>query len=261
MKQLILALGLCLLFTPATLAKEGHHPKQQNFQTPNFAVDISKENTYPNPDQSAPELQPSPLTKGLLKTSKVKIENPMLIKYLNESTIHPSKFSIGYHAHIYLGKWALSYKSSKVSINWEYKKINDSSLDARGSEGQQEFKYTQESNVKVTGGLTAKVPNQEGVKGLMMTNAAKKTDLPLAFSTVVGKGTKIDRLYHVQPKKMAHLYGYVPAVNEKGTIFYGEVFLVLKGGKKWIEVKNVEQQGIGAWIPIQDHVSLRYVSN
>ena len=38
----------------------------------------------------------------------------------------------------------------------------------------------------------------------------------------------------------------------------GEVFIKLKGSNKKIVVKNVTKQGIGGWIPIQDHVSFSF---
>jgi hypothetical protein len=36
------------------------------------------------------------------------------------------------------------------------------------------------------------------------------------------------------------------------------VYLVIKGTKRTIVVKNVTSQGIGAWIPVQDHLSFTY---
>lgn len=53
---------------------------------------------------------------------------------------------------------------------------------------------------------------------------------------------------------LGYLNGFAPAVNEKGNVTYGEVYLMLKGSKKSIVIKNVTSQGISAWIPIQDHV-------
>ncbi|GGE45335.1 hypothetical protein GCM10011391_25210 [Pullulanibacillus camelliae] len=233
--------------------------KEAGIKKPDSVTDIAQHNTYPNPNQDEPELQPSALTEELLNTSKIKIENPTLIHRLNESNIHTSKLSIGYHARIFLGKWPLNYESSKTTVNWEYKRVNENLSDNRGGLKEQTLSYNQQRQVKVNGGLTAQVPAQDEVKKLMLNRAADKTHLPIAFETYVGAGTKIDRPYHVAPKKVGHLNGYVPAVNEKGKITYGEVYLVLHGGKKSIEVKNVTQQGIGAWIPVQDHISLRYL--
>ncbi|MFC7393930.1 YfkD family protein [Scopulibacillus cellulosilyticus] len=261
MKKVILAVFLGLLISVPAYAKEQPkvpENKMNAVQVPKSVVDISKQNTYPNPSHDVPQLQPSQLTKTLLKTAKLKIENPTLVKVLNESNIHPSKLSIGYHARIFLGKWPLSYESNKTTVNWEYKKINDEKIDNLGGNETKKFNYNQDKEMKVNGGLTARVPNQKEVKKMVLMKAAEKTNLPISFSTIVGKGTKIDRVYHVEPKIVGHIYGYVPAVNEKGKITYGEVYLVLDGGKKYLEVKNIVQQGIGAWIPVQDHLSLRY---
>ncbi|WP_100489043.1 YfkD family protein [Sporolactobacillus pectinivorans] len=227
---------------------------------PESVVDISKENTYPNPSHDTSELVPGGRTKSLLETANVPIENPTLIRLLNESSIHPSKWSIGYSAKIYLGEWPLNYKSKETSVNWEYKKINDNAVDARGSESGQKLVYVQKVQAKITGGLTAEVPKEDEVNQLIMAKAMQKTHLPISFSTIIGSGTRIDRPYQVQAKQIGHLYGYVPAVNEKGKITYGEVYLVLKAGNANLEVKNIMQQGIGAWMPIQDHLSLRYLA-
>lgn len=242
---------------PKEMKKE---KEKGNVEVPQSVVDISKENTYPNPAQNEPELQPSSLTKSLLKTANVNIDNPNLIRILNESNIHTSKWSIGYHARIYLGKWPLNYDSKKTTVNWEYKKVNENRIDNRGTTESQVLKYNQDKQMTVKGSLTASVPNEKEVKKLMIMEASKNTDLPISFSTIVGYGTKIDRTYNVEPKKVGHLSGFVPAVNEIGKVTYGEVYLVLNGGKKKLDVKNVTQQGIGAWMPVQDHIALRYFS-
>lgn len=67
-------------------------------------------------------LQPSKLARELLDHSEVKIENPHLIKMLNESNISGTPLAVGYRATIFLGKWALGYESNETVANWEYKK-------------------------------------------------------------------------------------------------------------------------------------------
>ncbi|RYL88947.1 hypothetical protein EWI07_13215 [Sporolactobacillus sp. THM7-4] len=248
-------LAVFLGFSSIILAKE---PSPSLEKLPKSVVDISKENTYPNPSNNASELVPSAQTRALLKTSNVTIENPTLIKLFNESTINPSRWSIGYYARIYLGSWPLNYTSNETTINWEYKKVNENTVDARGSNIPQKITYMQTNHVKVKGGLTSEVPQMEEVNKLIMAKTMRKTHLPISFSTVIGNGTKVDRPYQVQPKKIGNLYGYIPAVNEKGKISYGEVYIIMKGGKASLEVKNVVEQGIGAWMPVQDHLTLRY---
>ncbi|MGY3218919.1 YfkD-like protein [Bacillus safensis] len=247
----VVLLSLSFLYSfPAEAAKP--------FKVPSSVAGISKENTYPNASQDQPLLQPSELTAELFKTTSVPIENTHLIKMLNESSISGTPLAVGYRATIFLGRWALSYDSNETVANWEYKKVNTNHIDNRGGNKTAIGKYVQKQQVKVSGGLTAKVPNPEDVKTLMMQKAIQKTKLPLAFDTVIGAGTKRDQSYHVSPKKAASLHAYAPAINEKGKVTYGEVYLVLKGNKRKLVVKNVTSQGIGAWIPVQDHLTFGF---
>ncbi|WLR42529.1 YfkD family protein [Bacillus carboniphilus] len=261
MKKIILtAIFLVICLSTVSYAEEKNESKDQ-MDIPNSVMDISKDNTYPNPTDDLPRLQPSELAQELIESSEVKIENPDLILQLNESSITTSPVAIGYRATIYLGHWALRYDSNETATNWEYKKINTNFTDNRGAKTQSQMHYTQKKQEKVTGGLTAKVPYEEDVKKMMLQRAMEKTELPLSFETVIGTGTKKDQVYNVPVKKVGYLYGYAPAVNEKGKVTYGEVYLRLKGSKKEVIVKNVTQQGIGAWIPIQDHVSFGFVTS
>lgn len=252
-----LVLLLSLSFSSAVLA-EG---KTEKPKMPNSVMDISKENTYPNPTQDLPFLQPSELTQQLIDTSNVTIENPDLIRILNESTISDAPLAFGYRATIYLGQWALNYESTETATNWEYQKINTNYQDNRGGKSQVQIHYKQEAQKSIKGGLTAKVPEADDVKKLMLLKAMKKTNLPLSFETIIGAGTKKDQVYNIPSKKLGYLYAYAPAVNEKGKVTYGEVYLVLKGNKKSIVVKNITSQGIGAWIPLQDHASFGFVTS
>jgi hypothetical protein len=228
---------------------------------PSSVVDISKENTYPNPTQNLPYLQPSELAKELLASANVKVENPELIRLLNESSISSTPFAIGYKATIYLGQWPLNYESTETTTNWEYQKVNTNFYDNRGGKAPVRLMYKQEMQKHVRGGLTASVPNEEAVKKMMLLTAMRKTNLPLSFSTFIGVGTKKEQMYNVPVKKLGYLYAYAPAVNEKGRVTYGEVYIVLKGNKKSILVKNVTSQGIGAWIPVQDRLSFSFVAS
>lgn len=259
-----LCLFIMLIFLPSTFANQKKvqsvQPKVEKYHVPGSVKNIAKENTYPNPTQDMPLLQPSELTQKLLDSSKVKIENPDLIKMLNETTINSTPFALGYRAVIYLGQWPLNYESTETAPNWEYQKINTNYYDNRGGNTPYQIHYVQEAQKLVRGGLTAKVPNSEDVKNMMMLKAMEKTKLPLAFETVIGLGTKNDQIYNIPPKRLGYLYSYAPAVNEKGKITYGEVYLMLKGNKKVIVIKNVTSQGIGAWIPIQDHVSFGFAA-
>ncbi|MCF6412085.1 YfkD famly protein [Pseudalkalibacillus salsuginis] len=253
---LIVCLGLLLWPDQALSAEKAK--SSERIAIPNSTISISKENTYPNATQDLPDLQPSQLTEQMFSTTDIKIENPELIRLFNESSISPSIAAIGYRAKIYLGQWPLNYESAETNVNWEYQKVNVNQLNNRGGKVVSQLRFNQENEKKVSGGLTAQIENPEDVQKMMMIKASQKTGLPLSFTTIIGRGTKKENVYNIPPKKVGYLYGYVPAVNEKGRVTYGEVFINLKGSKKSIEVKNVTHQGIGAWIPVQDYISLRF---
>ena len=239
--------------------KEQKESRVENkYEIPGSVITITKENTYPNPAQDLPKLQPSELTAELLQTAKVKIDNPNLLLMLNETTINKPLIPFGYRARVYLGKWPLNYESQETSPNWEYQKINTNFYDNRGGNAPFKIHYVQEQQKVVRGGLTAKVPHARDVQQMMLRKAMEKTNLPLSFETVIGQGTKKDQYYNVPVQKLGYLDAYAPAINEKGTVTYGEVYLVLKGGKRFIEINNITSQGIGAWIPIQDHISFNF---
>jgi hypothetical protein len=260
-KMASIMIGIVLMFSFATPGLgEGTKEATTKYQIPNSVMNIAKENTYPNSTQDLPLLQPSDLTQKLLDSSKIRIENPDLIRMLNETSVNSTPFAIGYRAIIYLGQWPLNYESTETAPNWEYQRINTNYFDNRGGKLPFQIHYVQEAQKVVRGGLTAKIQNTEDVKQMMLLKAMKKTNLPLAFETVVGGGTKKNQIYNIPPNRLGYLYGYAPAVNEKGKVTYGEVYLMLKGNKKMIVVKNVTSQGIGAWIPVQDHVSFGFVA-
>ncbi len=259
---MIVVLLTMLLLTTSFHAYAEKEGKKDNkaFHIPDSVLNISKENTYTNPTQDLPYLQPSSLAKELLESTDVEIENPDLIRILNESTMNDFKLALGFRASIYLGEWPLSYDSAGTDVNWEYQKVNTNYMDNRGGRAPQKLNYNQEQQKKVSGGLTAKIPNSEAVKKMMMIKAAEHTNLPLSFETVIGQGTRKTNTYNIAPKQIGYLYSFVPAANEKGKVTYGEVYLTFKGGNRKLEVKNVTQQGVGAWIPVQDHLSFSFMT-
>ncbi|MGM0845522.1 MAG: YfkD family protein [Bacillota bacterium] len=240
--------------------KASEKQTEPKVQIPSSVLNIAKENTYPNPTQDLPYLQPSELTAELLDTSEVKIENPNLIRMFNESSMNKTPFAIGMRATIFLGEWPLNYESTETAPNWEFQKINTNYYDNRGGNQNYQIHYVQEAQRTIKGGLTAKVPHSDDVQKMMLLKAMEKSKLPLSFQTIVGAGTKKDHVYNISPSRLGYLYGYAPAVNEKGKVTYGEVYLVMKGSKRSIVVKNVTSQGIGAWIPVQDHVTFGFVT-
>ncbi|WP_047984715.1 YfkD famly protein [Ornithinibacillus californiensis] len=242
-------------FIVAADEKEG---KKNEFNIPSHVLDISKENTFPNSNEDEEVIEPSELTQELMESTDVKISNPNLIKMLNESTIKPSPIGFGYRGMVFLGRWPLNYESDDTNINWEYQKINVNELNNIGGKDSQKLNYNQQAQKEIKGALTNKIANPDDVKQMIIMTAKQNTKLPLSYSTTIGAGTKKENSYGVPSQKYGYLHTFAPAVNEKGKVTFGEVYIELKGTKKSIVIKNVTKQGIGAWIPIQDHVSFSF---
>lgn len=253
----LMTLVLICMAPIASLGKE-KEPLKKQYTIPDHVLNISKENTFPNATEDQEVVEPSKLTKSLIKGSETPIDNPKLIKMLNETSIKPSPIGIGYRGMVYLGRWPLNYESEATTINWEYQPVNQNELDNIGGDTDQTLQYNQTEQKKITGALTNKISNSDDVKKMMLLNAQEETDLPLAYQAVIGQDTKKDNVYNVPVKKQGELQAYAPAVNEKGHVTFGEVYIQLKGTKKSLVVKNVTKQGIGAWIPIHDHLSFSF---
>ncbi|QDI92738.1 hypothetical protein EPH95_17370 [Salicibibacter halophilus] len=251
-----------MLFLSLSIAVPGSvyadEEESDSFSKPDHVYDVARENTYSNTSRELPELEPSELTQDLQETAEATIDNPELVSLLNESTIKDSKIPFGTNASIYLGTWALNYDSEHTEMNWEYENINTNEQDNRGGDTVVSLQYKQTQNKEVKGELNSDVPQIDGVKNLMRMKASDKTSLPLSFSSTLGQGTEVGPNYQVEGKKLGVLHGYVPAVHEKGTITYGEVYVKMKGNKRSLEVKNIEKQAVDGWIPVKDHVTLTY---
>lgn len=241
-------------------AKEKKETKEKAspFTLPENVLSLKKDNTFPNVTEDIELLEPSKETKELLQVNKVKIDNPDVIKLLNESVISPSPIAIGYRATIYLGRWPLHYESEDTSVIWDYQEINKNELNNQNGETVQELSYIQQEEREVKGALTNKMAHASMIQQMMLESSQQKTKLPLAFATVFGANTKLAHFYNVPKEKFGTLQAYAPAVNEKGKVVFGEVYIRLKGSSKELVIKNVTKQGIGAWIPIQDHISLNF---
>ncbi len=257
-KLVLLLLTLTLLFPVSAFAAEKKEKSKGEFEIPSHVLNISKENTFPNSTEDQEVIEPSELAKELMDNVKVPIKNPDLIKMLNESALRPSPIAIGYRGMIYLGRWPLNYHSTETTINWEYQPINENELNNLGGDTNQTLNYVQQEQKEIKGALTNKIANPDDVKKMMLLTSKDKTKLPLSYETIIGKNTKKSNSYNVPVKKLGKLESFAPAVNEKGQVTFGEVYLELKGSKKALVIKNVTKQGIGAWIPIQDHVSFSY---
>lgn len=254
----LLTLMLCLLISSVVFAKEEKKEAKNPFELPSHVLNISKENTFPNTSDNQEIIEPSKLTKDLIEDINIPIDNLDLIKLLNETSLSPSPIAVGYRGSIYLGRWPLNYKSEDTTVNWEYQFVNENELSNLGGDVQQEIRYNQQQEKEIKGALTSKVEQSNQIKKMILRTAQEKTKLPLSFKTVVGENTKKENYYNVPTKKVGYLQAFAPAVNEKGQITYGEVYLRLKGSQKSIVIKNVTKQGVGAWIPIQDHLSFSF---
>ncbi|GAB3805598.1 YfkD family protein [Virgibacillus kimchii] len=232
-----------------------------DFEIPSHVLSIEKENTHNNTAEDQEVVEPSELTRDLIEEMDIPIKNPDLIKTLNETTLNPSPIAIGYRGEVFIGRWPLNYKSTDTRVNWEYQSINKNEINNLGGNANQELNYTQQEQKEIQGALTNKISRPEEVKKMMLLHAEKTTQLPLSFNTVVGRNTKKTQSYQVPAEKYGILEAFAPAVSEKGEVTFGEVYIKLKGSNKSIEIKNVTKQGVGAWIPIQDHVSFSYNVN
>lgn len=256
-KVVSLLIVITVMLTLPGLGQSNTSAKKKENKIPNYVLEISKENTFPNSVEDQEIVEQSEFTKELIKDLPYAIDNPNLIKMLNQTSLSPSKTAIGYRGMIYLGNWALNYKSSDTIVNWEYEKINLNEQ-FNGSDETQKLRYVQKEQKEMKAALTNQIDFNNDVQKMMLLEAKNKLKLPLAQKAVFGKDTKTDNSYEVPTEKKGHLQAYGAAVNEKGEVTFGEVYLELKGSKKQLVVKNVTKQGIGAWIPIQDHVSFSY---
>ncbi len=163
-KIMIASLLFMLIQSNLTFAAEEPQKEENTFMIPQSVLSISKENTYKNPTQDLPYLQPSELAQQLLDSTHEEIENPDLIRIMNESSIQFAKLGFAMKASIYLGEWPLAYESKGTEVNWEYQKVNTNYIDNRGGNAPKTMSYYQEQQKKITGGLTAKIPNSEAVE-------------------------------------------------------------------------------------------------
>src|SRR5699024_9410167 len=100
-----------------------------------------------------------------------------------------------------------------------------------------------------------KISNTSLVKKMMLESSKQKTNLPLSFTTKIGRNTKLDNIYEVPEDKSGLLETYAPAINEKGKVIFGEVYVRLRGTSKEIEIINLKKHGLSATILIQDNVA------
>lgn len=250
---------LLTVSAPLVDAAKGKEKEENKITLPKNVLSIVKTNTFPNAAEEATIVEPSEFTKKLLEDVNVPIENPEIIKLLNESQVKTTRLTLGFNAEIFLGRWPLYYESENTSVIWDYQLINENELNNQKGNEVAELHYLQHRDKEVQGALMNKIKDPNMVKTMILQKTKKKTQLPLAFTTRVGANTKLNNYYHVPAKQYGVLQAYVPAINEKGQIVYGDVYLHSKGSTVSLKIKNVTKHGIGAWIPIQDHVSFSFI--
>ncbi|SHN28256.1 YfkD family protein [Gracilibacillus kekensis] len=227
-------------------------------EIPDQVTSIEKENTYTQMSEEDATIEPSDEVKELLEDAKIDIDNPVLIKLLNESTIKPSPFAFGYRANVYLGHWPLSYQSESSEVNWDFQMVNVNEINNVNGEKKEDLFYYQIEEKHVKGALTAKAEQSDQINQMILQQARAQHDLPLTFHAVVGKETKSSKTYSVPESKIGKLKAYLPAVKDTGQMTLGEVYLELKGSNKKIVIKNVTKQEIGAYIPVANHLTFTF---
>ncbi len=252
MEKVGLSVILCLMMLTIPLIAESKEEKQDDL------VSIENENTYKQMSEEDTMIEPSKLVEELLEDVNVEIDNPLLIKSLNESTINPSPIAFGYRANVYLGHWPLSYQSESSEINWDFQTINTNEVNNVNGEKNEEIYYYQIEEKHVKGALTAKVDQTDQIKQMVLQKARDQHDFPLTFHAVVGKETKLSKTYTVPTSKIGQLKANIPVVKDTGEVTMGEVYIELKGSKKNLVIKNVTKQEVGAYIPIANHLTFTF---
>src|SRR5699024_2283145 len=239
----LVLLSLMIIISSTPLTTFANKKDKEQLKLPNNVLSITKANTFPNPSEEMAIVEPSSFTKQLLENVAEPIENPEIIKMLNESSVKTSPFTLGYNAEIYLGRWPLYYKSESSSIIWDYEPINENELNNRNSNEPQEIKYVQQKDKIVKGALMNKVDNPDMIKKLILQKTKSKSAFSVAFSTKVGANTKLNNVYNVGAKKLGLLEASVPAENKKGQVVYGDVYIKSKGSDISLHIQNVTKHG------------------
>ncbi|ENH97998.1 hypothetical protein J416_02559 [Gracilibacillus halophilus YIM-C55.5] len=224
-------------------------------------LDIEDENTKQVNVEKQDDIKANEFVSDLLADVDTEIHNPFLIKQLNETAINPSPFAIGYRGKIFLGRWPLSYQSSKASWNWKYQKVNEIDHTNMGDHAPQSILYQQEEEKHVYGALADKVDHADQIKQMIWQQAQEKEDLPLTFHAVVGQHTQIRDAYQLSENQSGSLTAFVPAKKETGETTYADVYIQLKGANKELIVKDVTTQSVSAWLPVANHITLTYESD
>lgn len=249
---------LGILFLPLTLSAEELDFTFLDAELPNHVQSIEDQNTFFNrqKDQEFPD--PQPVVETLINSTDVEIENPSLIELLNETKFNSSRLTFGYSSEVYLGQWPLAYHPDDTSVNWQYQKINSNTLDNLQGNRDLRLHYDQLEEMHVQGGLQNQVESTDQVMDMILSRVNNDIDLPLGYRAVFGKNTRKNTDFTVEKSKVGKLDAYAAAVNAQGKVTYGQVYLRSSGRKQELIVKNVTEQFVKAWIPVQDYITFSF---
>ncbi|GAA4070221.1 YfkD family protein [Amphibacillus indicireducens] len=215
---------------------------------PSHVQSIETENTAKQTSRDLVEVEATELTKKWLDNVDLTITNPNLIEQLNATEVNRSIFAFGYSSEVYLGRWPLSYQSTESSVNWAYQKINDNFV------GSSKPIYVQEENRLISGGIQNKVTDSDQVQNMILANARERIQWPIDFEAHFGANTN-KQLAIRNESGADRLEAYAAAVKETGTITYGEVYLTMTGRKQELKIKNIVEEQLTTWLPIQNHLA------
>lgn len=217
-------------------------------QIPSHVQSIEQENTAQQKNREFIDVERTALTQKWIEESDLKITNPYLINQLNETEVKRSFFAFSYSSEVYLGRWPLFYQSTESSVNWNYQKINNNYV------AKEVINYFQNEDQLISGGLHSQVSNSEQVQNMILEDTRKRIVWPIDYQATFGAQTK-KQISMTNSSGSEQLEAYGGAVKETGTVTYGEVYLSMTGRKQELIVKNVVEQEVTAWLPVQNYLA------
>lgn len=217
-------------------------------QVPSHVQSIEAENNADQVTRELPEIEAEELTEEWLEKLEVNITNPHLIEQLNRTEVNDSLFAFGYSSEVYLGRWPLFYQSKETAVNWAYQKVNENYITAG------KLAYFQNEDKKISGGLQSKIANSDQVQDMILLDTKERIHWPIDFQSAFGANTEKE-VTLANRSRAEQLEAYAPAVKETGTITFGEIYLKMTGRKQELVIKNLVEDEVIAWLPIQNHLA------
>ncbi|SDC05910.1 YfkD-like protein [Pelagirhabdus alkalitolerans] len=212
-------------------------------------ISVESFNTEESPKTDTKEVEKEEWVKEVISEIDEPITNPYLIDQLNQTTIHQPFFSFGSRSEVFLGRWVLNYQSDDTETNWLYQNINENELT------NDRAHYVQEETVEVSGGLQVKVDQSDQVQMMLLEDVRERIDLPVNDRVRFGEGTEVE-VADLANENRQMLKAYAGAIKETGHLQYGDVYLKTKGRQKSLVIKNIIEQDMVAWLPINQHIAI-----